>query len=92
MIDGFGTVAGAKEKKFENWLFSSVYLSRMSALQELLMTNPERVGTRTEASLQTRWSLIGRLKDMDDQESWQEFFDANWKLIYSVAQIGRAHV
>ena len=36
-------------------------------------------------SIQTRWSLIGRLKDMDDQQSWQEFFDAYWKLIYSVA-------
>src|SRR2546427_12552164 len=68
------------------------YTTLFRSLQELLMTNPERVGTRTEASLQTRWSLIGRLKDMDDQESWQEFFDANWKLIYSVAQIGRAHV
>ena len=49
------------------------------------MDGPNNEGTRTEASLQTRWSLIGRLKDMDDQQSWQEFFDAYWKLIYSVA-------
>ena len=49
------------------------------------MASQEQEGTRTEASLQTRWSLIGRLKDMDDQQSWQEFFDAYWKLIYSVA-------
>ncbi len=41
--------------------------------------------TQTEASLHTRWSLIGRLKDVDDQQSWQDFFDAYWKLIYSVA-------
>jgi RNA polymerase sigma factor (sigma-70 family) len=33
----------------------------------------------------TRWSLIGRLKNWDDRESWQEFFDSYWKLIYSVA-------
>jgi RNA polymerase sigma-70 factor (ECF subfamily) len=33
----------------------------------------------------TRWSLIGRLKNWDDGESWQEFFDSYWKLIYSVA-------
>ncbi len=49
------------------------------------MASQEQAETRTEASRQTRWSLIGRLKDMDDQQSWQEFFDAYWKLIYSVA-------
>src|SRR3989442_11239644 len=57
----------------------------MSVLQALPMAGPNNEGTRTEASLQTRWSLIGRLKDMDDQQSWQEFFDAYWKLIHSVA-------
>src|SRR3989454_10415663 len=57
----------------------------MSVLQALPMAGRKNEGTRTEASLQTRWSLIGRLKDMDDQQSWQEFFDAYWKLIYSVA-------
>src|SRR5438132_10138019 len=35
--------------------------------------------------LPTRWSLLSRLKSWDDQESWQEFFDTYWKLIYSVA-------
>src|SRR6266566_3192044 len=49
------------------------------------MDGPNNEGTRTEATLQTRWSLIGRLKDIDDQQSWQEFFDAYWKLIYEVA-------
>jgi RNA polymerase sigma factor (sigma-70 family) len=38
-----------------------------------------------EPTDQTRWSLIGRLKNWDDRESWQEFFDSYWKLIYSVA-------
>lgn len=33
----------------------------------------------------TRWSLIGRLKNWDDQESWRKFFDTYWRLIYSVA-------
>jgi RNA polymerase sigma factor (sigma-70 family) len=32
----------------------------------------------------TRWTLIGRLKNWDDQESWREFFDTYWKLIYGV--------
>jgi RNA polymerase sigma factor (sigma-70 family) len=33
----------------------------------------------------TRQSLINRLKDWQDQESWREFFQTYWKLIYSVA-------
>jgi RNA polymerase sigma factor (sigma-70 family) len=35
--------------------------------------------------LATRWSLINRLKDWDDQESWREFFELYWRLIYGVA-------
>jgi RNA polymerase sigma factor (sigma-70 family) len=38
------------------------------------------------AERQTRRSLIGRLRNLDDRESWQAFFDAYWKLIYSVAR------
>jgi RNA polymerase sigma factor (sigma-70 family) len=34
----------------------------------------------------TRASLINRLKDWQDQASWQEFFDIYWKLIYGVAR------
>ena len=33
----------------------------------------------------TRWTLIERLKDWDDQQSWRDFFDIYWKLIYGVA-------
>lgn len=33
----------------------------------------------------TRRSLVSRLRQWDDQESWQEFFSTYWKLIYSVA-------
>src|SRR6267378_11286 len=35
--------------------------------------------------LPTRWTLIERLKNWDDQESWLQFFDTYWKLIYGVA-------
>jgi RNA polymerase sigma factor (sigma-70 family) len=38
-----------------------------------------------EDLIQTRWSLIQRLKNLDDQESWREFFETYWRLIYSVA-------
>jgi RNA polymerase sigma-70 factor (ECF subfamily) len=34
----------------------------------------------------TRATLIQRLKDWQDQSSWQEFFDIYWKLIYGVAR------
>lgn len=34
----------------------------------------------------TRHSLISRLRDLEDKESWQDFFDTYWKLIYSVAR------
>jgi RNA polymerase sigma factor (sigma-70 family) len=35
--------------------------------------------------LATRWTLIERLKNWDDQESWRQFFNTYWKLIYGVA-------
>lgn len=33
----------------------------------------------------TRRSLLSRLKNWDDQESWRDFFNTYWKLIYSAA-------
>src|SRR5262245_37016763 len=33
----------------------------------------------------TRQSLLSRLKDYDDNESWRDFFHTYWKLIYSMA-------
>src|SRR5215831_17678767 len=35
--------------------------------------------------LPTRSSLLKRLRDWEDQESWRDFFDTYWKLIYAVA-------
>ena len=40
--------------------------------------------TRDAESIATRHSLLERLKNWDDQSSWQEFFNTYWKLIYSV--------
>ena len=39
-----------------------------------------------EPSLQTRRSLLSRLRDHEDQESWQTFFDRYWRLLYNVAR------
>jgi len=33
----------------------------------------------------TRQSLLSRLKDWNDRESWKDFFDTYWKLIYLAA-------
>jgi RNA polymerase sigma-70 factor (ECF subfamily) len=44
-----------------------------------LMENPN------DELMRTRTTLINRLKDWQDQASWQAFFDTYWKLIYSVA-------
>jgi RNA polymerase sigma factor (sigma-70 family) len=44
-----------------------------------LMSSP------TEDSVPTRYSLLSRLKNREDQESWRDFFDTYWRLIYSVA-------
>jgi RNA polymerase sigma-70 factor (ECF subfamily) len=33
----------------------------------------------------TRRSLLSRLKNWDDQESWKDFFETYWRLIYHVA-------
>ena len=40
----------------------------------------------------TRKSLLGRLKDWQDNESWRDFFDTYWRLIYGFAvQRGLSH-
>jgi RNA polymerase sigma-70 factor (ECF subfamily) len=40
--------------------------------------------TAAEA-IPTRYSLLSRLQDWGDQESWRDFFDTYWRLIYTVA-------
>ena len=35
--------------------------------------------------LPTRQSLLSRLRDWDDQESWREFFERYWRLIHGLA-------
>lgn len=38
-----------------------------------------------EEIIPTRQTLLERLKNLDDSQSWREFFDTYWRLIYSVA-------
>lgn len=37
-------------------------------------------------AIATRRSLISRLKDWEDQESWRQFFDTYWRLIFNIAR------
>jgi RNA polymerase sigma-70 factor (ECF subfamily) len=39
----------------------------------------------SDGLIPTRQSLLSRLKDWNDQESWKVFFDTYWKLIYRTA-------
>src|ERR1041384_7214024 len=41
--------------------------------------------TKPDEFIPTRQTLLCRLKNWDDQESWREFFETYWKLIYSAA-------
>jgi len=40
----------------------------------------------SEDSLPTRRSLLSRLRDLGDSESWRTFFETYWRLIYNVAR------
>lgn len=43
-------------------------------------------GERSDPSLATRASLLDRLRDVEDQSSWQRFYDTYARLIHSVAR------
>lgn len=47
--------------------------------------NPNDLGTNPDNFLPTRRTLISRLRDWEDKESWEEFFETYWRLIFSVA-------
>src|SRR5262245_57545066 len=48
--------------------------------------SPDLGDPGTDSLLQTRQSLLLRLRDWQDQEGWQDFFDTYWPLIYNVAR------
>jgi RNA polymerase sigma-70 factor (ECF subfamily) len=45
----------------------------------------EKVTSQSEEFIPTRYSLLSRLQNWDDQQSWKTFFDTYWRLIYSIA-------
>jgi len=56
------------------------------------MSNHDQADECPEDLIPTRASLLGRLKDWEDNESWRDFFNTYWKLIYGFAiQRGLSH-
>jgi RNA polymerase sigma factor (sigma-70 family) len=49
------------------------------------LINPMAYAVKLDDLNPTRRSLLLRLKDWQDQESWRQFFDTYWRLVYSVA-------
>jgi RNA polymerase sigma factor (sigma-70 family) len=43
------------------------------------------VSAPEQTLIPTRYSLLSRLQNWDDQASWKDFFDTYWRLIYSIA-------
>jgi len=41
--------------------------------------------SNVKRAIPTRLSLLSRLKDWNDQDSWKVFFDTYWRLIYNAA-------
>jgi RNA polymerase sigma factor (sigma-70 family) len=44
------------------------------------------MSSSADDSLLTQRTLLGRLRNLDDQESWRTFFDLYWRLLYNVAR------
>lgn len=49
------------------------------------MIPPGQTDDCPEDLIPTRKSLLGRLKNWEDNESWRDFFDTYWRLIYGFA-------
>src|ERR1700722_20159111 len=49
------------------------------------MTAADDITCRMEELIPTRTTLLDRVKNLQDQSSWQQFYDTYWKLIHGVA-------
>ncbi len=44
------------------------------------------MAARPDELIPTRESLLSRIKNWEDRESWQDFFETYWRLIYNTAR------
>jgi RNA polymerase sigma-70 factor (ECF subfamily) len=56
-----------------------------------VLNSPPHTATRifrrlADDSLPTRASLLNRLRDLGDSDSWRAFFETYWRLLYNVAR------
>jgi RNA polymerase sigma-70 factor (ECF subfamily) len=51
-----------------------------------MVVDTARMAARPDELIPTRASLLSRIKDWEDRESWQDFFDTYWRLIYGTAR------
>lgn len=61
-------------------------MKRLSLMNLALHQAARDATTRDADSLPTRRSLLSRLRDLGDSESWRTFFDTYWRLLYNVAR------
>jgi RNA polymerase sigma-70 factor (ECF subfamily) len=64
--------------------WSALLFLRGNVIQPRVGSRPPMRKTPSEF-LPTRASLLERLKDWQDQQGWQEFFDLYWQLIYNTS-------
>lgn len=50
-----------------------------------MVTTQTSMAPLREDMIPTRYSLLSRLGNWDDDESWRTFFDTYWRLIYNTA-------
>src|SRR5688572_15670774 len=68
--------------------FRTDFSYKLAGLNSQSFTPDERLAlaTNTNNDLPTRQSLLARLRNVGDSESWRTFFETYWRLIYNVAR------
>lgn len=87
---------GSARNANSNFAFTPLFGRVTASGVVILLKDPTELGltTRrtlmlaepgTDSLLPTRQSLLTRLRDLQDQDGWRDFFDTYWRLIYNVA-------
>ena len=71
-----------------HWRATTDFASRLKDLAGGWIIHPRTMMTPlpSDDPFATRQSLLSRLKDLGDQDGWQEFFETYRRLIYAVAR------
>lgn len=67
-------------------ILGSLFIGKKSRLAQLGLHMSPETTISTEEFIPTRYTLLSRLQNWEDNESWKDFFDTYWRLIYSVAR------